>query len=71
MLSTKDVHSPALEIAQLYKARWQIGLFFKWIKQYLRVRHCLGWSENAVKTQILVALVTFVLLLLHQAANEP
>jgi IS4 transposase len=69
VLATNDVESPALEIAQLYKDRWQIELFFKWIKQHLRIRHFLGCSENAVKTQILAALITYLLLLLHQAAH--
>jgi IS4 transposase len=69
VLATNDMHAPAQEIAQLYKDRWQIELFFKWIKQHLRIRHFLGCSENAVKTQILAALVTYLLLLLHQAAH--
>jgi putative transposase len=70
VLATNDMNAPAQEIAQLYKDRWQIELFFKWIKQHLRIRHFLGCSENAVKTQILAALITYLLLLLYQAANE-
>jgi IS4 transposase len=70
VLATNDMNAPAQEITQLYKDRWQIELFFKWIKQHLRIRHFLGCSENAVKTQILAALVTYLLLLLHQAAHE-
>ena len=67
VLATNDMHAPAQEIAQLYKDRWQIELFFKWIKQHLCMRHFLGCSENAVKTQILAALITYLLLLLYQA----
>ena len=66
VLATNDVNAPAQDIAQLYKDRWQIELFFKWIKQHLRIRHFLGCNENAVKTQILAALITYLLLLLYQ-----
>ena len=47
---------PALTIAQLYKCRWQVELFFKWIKQHLRIKAFYGTSENAVKTQIWIAI---------------
>jgi IS4 transposase len=67
VLATNDMDAPAQEIAQLYKDRWQIELFFKWIKQHLRIRHFLGCSENAVKMQILAALITYLLLLLYRA----
>lgn len=70
VLATNDMLAPAQEIAQLYKDRWQIELFFKWIKQHLRIRHFLGCSENAVKTQILAALITYLLLLLYQEDHE-
>ena len=53
---------PAIAIAQLYKARWQIELFFKWIKQHLRIKTFYGTSENAVKTQIWIAVCTYVLI---------
>ena len=53
---------PALTIAALYKSRWQVELFFKWIKQHLRIKHFLGTSENAVKTQIWCAVSTYVLI---------
>ena len=53
--------SPAL-IAQLYQQRWQVELFFKWIKQHLRIKAFLGTSENAVKTQIWIAVCTYVLI---------
>lgn len=52
---------PALTIAQLYKYRWQIELFFKWIKQHLRIKSFFGTSENAVKTQVWIAISVYVL----------
>jgi IS4 transposase len=52
---------PALIIAQLYKCRWQVELFFKWIKQHLRIKAFYGTSENAVKTQIWIAISVYVL----------
>jgi len=52
---------PALTIAQLYRARWRIELFFRWIKQHLRIKAFYGTSENAVKTQIWVAISVYVL----------
>lgn len=61
-LLTNDVHAPAEEIAALYKARWQVELFFRWVKQHLKITRFLGTSENAVRIQIAVALIAFVLL---------
>jgi hypothetical protein len=58
---TNDFDLPALTIAQLYKARWQIELFFKWIKQHLRIKAFFGTSQNAVKTQIWIAVSTYLL----------
>src|SRR5713101_564067 len=52
---------PALTIAQLYKSRWKVELFFKWIKQHLRIKVFYGTSENAVKTQIWIAVAIYVL----------
>ena len=52
---------PALTIAQIYKCRWQVELFFKWIKQHLRIKTFYGTSENAVKTQIWIAVSIYVL----------
>ena len=49
---TNDFDLPALTIAQLYRCRWQVELFFKWIKQHLRIQRFYGTTENAVKTQI-------------------
>ncbi len=58
---TNNFDLPALTIAKLYKARWQVELFFKWIKQHLRIKAFFGTSENAVKTQIWVAISVYVL----------
>lgn len=67
-LVTNDLDAPASEIAGLYKQRWQIELFFRWIKQNLKLRHFLGASENAVRIQILVALIAYLVLrAAHQA----
>ncbi len=52
---------PALTIAQLYKCRWQVELFFKWIKQHLRIKAFFGTSKNAVKTQVWIAISVYVL----------
>jgi hypothetical protein len=65
---TNDLDAPAEEIADLYKRRWQIELFFRWIKQTLKIRHFLGTSENAVRIQLAVALIAFLVLRLAQAA---
>ena len=51
----------ALTITRLYKGRWQVELFFKWIKQHLRIKHFYGTSDNAVKTQIWIAICVYVL----------
>jgi transposase len=58
---TNNFTLPALTIAQLYKCRWRIEIFFKWIKQYLRIKTFFGTSENAVKTQIWIAISVYVL----------
>ena len=58
---TNNFALAALVIAQLYRARWQIELFFKWIKQHLRIKAFYGTSENAVKTQIWIAIAVYVL----------
>jgi hypothetical protein len=59
---TNNTVLPALTIAALYKSRWQVELFFKWIKQHLRIKRFIGQSENAVKTQIWCAIATYVLI---------
>src|SRR5213593_698914 len=58
---TNNFTLPALTIAQIYKSRWQVELFFKWIKQHLRIKAFYGTSENAVKTQIWIAISVYVL----------
>lgn len=57
---TNNFELPALKIALLYKYRWKIELFFKWIKQHLKVKTFWGYSENAVKVQVYIAIITFV-----------
>ena len=61
-LVTNDLLAPARDIANLYKQRWQIELFFKWIKQNLKIKHFLGTSQNAVRIQLFVALIAYLLL---------
>jgi len=58
---TNNLVLPALTIAEIYKSRWQVELFFKWIKQHLRIKAFFGTSENAVKTQIWIAVSVYVL----------
>ena len=58
---TNNFDLPALTIAQLYRSRWQVELFFKWIKQHLRIKAFFGTSENAVKTQVWIAISTYIL----------
>jgi hypothetical protein len=58
---TNNFQLPALTIADLYRARWEVELFFRWIKQHLQIQSFLGTSENAVKTQIWVAITVYVL----------
>lgn len=60
-LLTNHMTLPALTIAELYRCRWQVELFFKWIKQHLRIKSFYGTSENAVKTQIWIAISVYVL----------
>jgi hypothetical protein len=69
-LLTNDLDAPAQEIADLYKRRWAIELFFRWVKQTLKIRHFLGNSENAVRIQIAVALIAYLLLRMAQADQE-
>jgi IS4 transposase len=58
---TNNFTLPALTIAQIYKQHWQVELFFKWIKQHLRIKRFLGTSKDAVKTQIWIAVSIYVL----------
>lgn len=70
VLATNDFDSSALEIARRYKDRWGIELFFKWIKQHLRIKQFLGRSENAVRIQLLTALISYLLVaLLRQTSG--
>lgn len=66
VLATNDLDSSALEIAQRYKQRWAIELFFKWIKQHLKIKNFFGRSENAVRIQILTALIGYLLVALYK-----
>lgn len=63
---TNAIGLPALLVAELYKNRWQIELFFKWLKQHLRIKKFWGTSENAVKIQIYVAVITYCLVAVVQ-----
>lgn len=67
---TNDLTASAQQIADLYKRRWAIELFFRWVKQTLKISHFFGVSENAVRIQITVALIAFVLLRLAHDANQ-
>jgi hypothetical protein len=67
---TNDLTSSVQEIADLYKRRWAIELFFRWVKQTLKIGHFLGTSENAVRIQITIALIAFLLLRLAHEANK-
>jgi IS4 transposase len=69
-LFTNDLAASALEIADLYKRRWAIELFFRWVKQTLKITHFFGSSENAVRIQIAVALIAFLLLRLAHDASK-
>ena len=66
VLATNDMTSGALEIAQRYKERWAIELFFKWIKQHLKIKKFFGRSENAVRIQVLTALISYLLVVLYK-----
>ena len=62
VLISNDLNSPAEEIMALYKQRWQIELFFKWIKQNLKIKRFFGTSEQAVHLQVLIAMIAYLLL---------
>jgi hypothetical protein len=66
---TNDLDRPAQEVANLYKRRWAIELFFRWVKQTLKIKHFIGRSENAVRIQIAVALIAYLLLRLASQAT--
>lgn len=64
---TNDHESPAGQIADLYKQRWGIELFFKWVKQHLKIKRFLGESDNAIRIQLLTALIAYLLVVLYKA----
>jgi Transposase DDE domain/Domain of unknown function (DUF4372) len=66
---SNDLDASAEAIADIYKTRWDIELFFRWVKHVLQIKHFLGTSENAVRTQIAVALIVYLLLRLAHAAQ--
>jgi IS4 transposase len=67
---TNDLDSPAEVIADLYKQRWQIELFFKWIRQNLQITRFIGHTDNAVRIQIVTGLIAYLLIrLIHAAQN--
>jgi hypothetical protein len=69
---TNNLEIPALTVAMLYKARWSIELFFRWIKEHLRIKHYYGTSPNAVKTQIWIAVSTYLIIaILHKQFKLP
>ena len=69
---TNQTTLPVSTICDLYKSRWKVELFFKWIKQHLRIKQFYGTSENAVKTQIWIAVSVYVLVAIGaQAAEHP
>ena len=67
---TNNFDLPATTVADIYKARWQIELFFRWIKQHLRIKNFFGTSENAVKTQIWIAVATYVLVAILKKQHQ-
>lgn len=69
---TNNIEIPALTVAMLYKLRWRIELFFRWIKGHLRIKHYYGTSPNAVKTQIWIAVCTYLMIaILHKQLKLP
>ena len=67
---TNNFELPALVFAQLYKLRWRVELCFKWIKQNLRIKHFFGTSENAVKTQVWIAVSVYLLAAIHRQEHR-
>jgi len=70
VLATNDLVAPASDIAQRYKERWAIELFFKWIKQHLKIKKFLGRTENSVRIQILTALISYLLVALYKQRHS-
>ena len=67
---TNATHISALQVANLYKNRWQVELFFKWLKQHLKIKKFWGTSENAVRIQIYSAMITYCLVAIVQQAMQ-
>lgn len=70
VLVTNDLSASAVEIADLYRQRWEIELFFKWIKQHLKIKKFFGESENAVRIQLLTALIAYLLVALQKVRQQ-
>jgi putative transposase len=70
VLATNDIESPASDIAQRYKERWEIELFFKWLKQHLKIKSFFGRSSNAVRLQLVTALIGYLLVVLYRDAQR-
>jgi putative transposase len=70
VLATNDLHGSAQKIAERYKARWQIELFFKWIKQHLRIKHIVGTSYSAVRIQLFTALIAYLMVALYARVHN-
>ncbi len=69
---TNHLEVPGLTVARLYKLRWQVERFFRWIKRHLRIKHFYGNSPNAVKTQIWIAVAVYVMVaILHKELRLP
>ena len=72
LADANNLKIPALTVAMLYKMRWRIELFFRWIKGHLRIKHYYGTSPNAVKTQIWIAITTYLIIaILHKQLKLP
>ena len=69
-IASNDLDAPASEIADFYKQRWDIELFFRWVKQTLKIKHFFGVSENAVRIQVAIALIAFLILRMAQATQK-
>ncbi len=70
VLATNDFKSSATAIANFYKKRWEIELFFKWIKQHLKIKSFLGRSENAVRIQLLTAIISYLLMTIYRKTQR-
>jgi transposase len=68
---TNAIHISALQVAELYKNRWQVELFFKWLKQHLKIKKFWGTTENAVRIQIYTAICTYCLVAIVQHDMKP